>query len=136
MLRHPHYNQRYLDRKDPLCLLDKDRNTPANYRTFELADPRDSNLLPCLVGYTNTFVSPVWSRFLVVAHSSQSRWAKWLLDLTALGLEPMERPLSSLGVAVPIGANSPTRLCGTVCSRSIYASPVIRRKRRVKSSQH
>ena len=76
------------------------RHLHADFRTFELADPRDAaNLVPRLIGYCRVEQRPVWSAMWVLRNVSNARWATWFRELDTAGLEPVE--LSNWVVGVP-----------------------------------
>jgi hypothetical protein len=72
------------------------------YRTFELADPRDENLLPHVLGYGEVTNNAVWEPLWSVRNASRSRWAQWFRELDALYLEPKEIDGWSVGLAIPV----------------------------------
>ena len=74
------------------------------YRTFELADPRDPEQLPCLIGFGLVKTVPIWKPFWDVRLLSHSKWAFWLRDLERAGLVPVERTQWSLGKFLPLSA--------------------------------
>ena len=98
--QHPRYKYRH----DPLHLRKcPDEEYQASYRTFELADPRDPDMLPRVIGYARTDVAPAWDGLWSVRYLSRSRWAAWLRELETLRLKPVVRPFCTLGAVLPIG---------------------------------
>ncbi|MGA2059119.1 MAG: hypothetical protein ABSG67_01460 [Thermoguttaceae bacterium] len=106
--RHPGYNDYYCKRKR--LLNPQPKKYSAQHRTFELADPRDQDRLPCIVGYCKITTFPVWSALWAVKDISNSRWAAWFRELAALGLMPVERLGWSCGSIIPISMNLAHRL--------------------------
>jgi len=72
------------------------------YRTFELADPRDTDLVPRLVGYCRAKQRPVWKSLWALKCFSDAKWAVWFRDMEAAGVEPVEKSGWAIGIAMPI----------------------------------
>ncbi len=80
------------------------RHLRADFRTFELGDPRDApDLVPRLIGYCRVEQRPVWGALWTLRNISNARWALWFRELEVAGLEPVE--LSGLVVGVPVPFN-------------------------------
>jgi hypothetical protein len=95
--RHPDYEKKRFKR-NPLMR----RIEGGKFRTFELADPRDSERLPRIIGFCWANRGPVWEALWSVRCLSQSRWAAWLRELDSLNLKPVERLQWALGRVVGI----------------------------------
>ena len=95
--RHPDYGRKQKARAliTPTLLTRRQ----AGFRIFELADPRDLDNLPRLIGYCRRDVTPVWTNFWLAKDHSKSLWASWLRELSSLGLEPVELKAGMLGIA-------------------------------------
>jgi hypothetical protein len=79
------------------------RHLRAEFRTFELADPRDApDLMPRLIGYCRVEQRPVWAALWALKEISNAKWAVWFRELAAAGVEPVELSGWALGVAMPI----------------------------------
>ena len=75
----------------------------ADFRTFELADPRDApNLVPRLIGYCHSGQQPVWKALWEARTVSSAKWAAWFRELEIAGLEPVELENYVLGVPMPL----------------------------------
>ncbi len=93
---------RYRRRKLLRCEYDL-RHFQGQFRTFELADPRDApDPLPRLIGYCRTRQQPVWSALWVLRNVSNARWAMWFRELESVGLKPVELKTFAVGMPVPI----------------------------------
>ncbi len=106
--RHPGYIYNYVKQKrlrNP-----QPKKYTAKHRTFELADPRDEERLPRLIGYCKITTHPVWSALWAVKDISNSRWAAWFRELAALGLTPVERFGWACGSIIPINRHLAHRL--------------------------
>jgi hypothetical protein len=112
--RHPHYRREEIKRAKLLNpQLNGFRGHYKSCRTYELFDPRDPEQFPRMVGYTQSAIVPVWANLWKVKRFSRARWASWLLDLEAEGLEPAERAGWAIGTVVPIGYRLAQRLVKT-----------------------
>ena len=78
--RHPRYREAYR-RRDPY----KMPHTGSKFRTFELADPRDPDQTPRLIGWCRTIVKPVWASLWSAKEISLSKWAAWMRNSTHSG---------------------------------------------------
>jgi hypothetical protein len=106
--RHPGYNYRQIKRKRILNPVF--RKYLAKHRTFELADPRDADRLPRVVGYCRITLHPAWSALWAAKDISRGRWAAWLRELAALDLVPVERFGWACGLVLPINRSLARRL--------------------------
>jgi len=78
------------------------RDAAGKYRMFELADPRDLDELPRIIGYCKCNIDPVWANFWLAKDHSKACWASWLRELASLGLQPVELKKMVLGSVVGI----------------------------------
>ena len=78
------------------------------YCLFELADPRETDNAPHLIGVGEVKLRPVWANFWNLRMHSLSRWASWFCELESLGLRPVEKYV--LGRSVPFACNIARRL--------------------------
>ncbi len=92
-IRHKHRDlvrARYLRKKPPTFKFEF-RCLRADFRTYELGDPRDApNLVPRLIGYCRVEQRPVWGALWTLRNISNTRWAAWFRELEAAGAEPLE----------------------------------------------
>ncbi len=78
------------------------RHLRADFRTYELGDPRDTpDLVPRLIGYCRVEQRPVWGALWTLRNISNTRWAAWFRELEAAGLQPVELLGRAVGVPFP-----------------------------------
>jgi hypothetical protein len=106
--RHPGYQRKHAARRriKPKMAAVGD----GEFRIFELADPRDPDKLPRLIGYCRRSVTPVWSNYWLAKDHSKAPWAAWLRELCSLGLQPVELPTGMFGIATGLSEHLATRL--------------------------
>ena len=71
------------------------------FRTYELADPRDEEQKPLLVGFCVRGVLP-WEALWKVKDVSYGLWASWMRNLASLRLTPVDRRGWALGRAAAL----------------------------------
>ncbi len=108
--KQPHYRDKYR-KLFPGMTLWEPWTKEGIFRTFELGDPRDPDLLPRIIGYMPVSVIPVWSRFWAVKNVSKAAWASWLRELASLGLEPVDIPRHRLGLFSGLSEPLAKKLC-------------------------
>lgn len=97
--RHPDYDRkRFKLRSIRACRFGSNWNL---FRTYELADPRDEEQKPLLIGYCLRG-GPPWESLWKVKDVSYGLWASWMRDLAALRLTPVDKVGWALGRVAPL----------------------------------